>query len=87
MIGHGALEHNYDGVRMGDRTWCIKTYDGMGMGDRTWCIRTYDDVRMGDRACCIRTYDDVRMGDRAWCKNRSLFHFDAYYKHRVIGIR
>ena len=42
----------------------------------------------GDRGWCIRTYDDVRVGDRAWCKKRSLFfHVDAYYKHRVIGIR
>ena len=32
MIGHGALEHNYDGVRMGDWAWCLRAYDDVGVG-------------------------------------------------------
>ena len=64
-IGHGV--RIYDGVRMGDRAWCIKTYDGVRVGVMAWYIRTYDGVRVGDRAWCIRTYDGVRIGDRAWC--------------------
>ena len=40
MIGHGALEHNYDGVRVSAWAWCIRTYGGMSMCDRAWCIRT-----------------------------------------------
>ena len=40
MVGRGVLEHNYDGVRMGDWAWCIRTYGGVRMGVRAWCIRT-----------------------------------------------
>ena len=40
MIRHGALVHNYDGVRVVDWAWCIRTYVGVRMGRRAWCIRT-----------------------------------------------